>query len=217
MRHRRPELHELRLRNLSRFRRSARPLRSHLPRHRPELPRSLLSYPQRHQRLIRHPHIAVTREQFIFHVETTQKAFRRFLVALCCGDADLADDIAQESYIKAYLSCDSFTNVEKFNAWIFKIGYNTFLNHKRTERPMLGYETIRDHTGHDSADSSFAYQELYHALNQISDKERTSILLYYIQGYAIKEIAEIQDTSEDAVKKHLSRGRTHLRGLLTIH
>ena len=62
----------------------------------------------------------MTREQFISHVESTQKAFRRFLVALCCGDTALADDIAQESYIKAYLSCDSFSNLEKFNAWIFK-------------------------------------------------------------------------------------------------
>ena len=53
----------------------------------------------------------MTREQFTAHVEATQKAFRRFLVALCCGDSALADDIAQESYIKAYLSCDSFSNV----------------------------------------------------------------------------------------------------------
>ena len=57
----------------------------------------------------------MTREQFIYHVEATQKAFRRFLVALCCGDTALADDVAQESYIKAYLSCDSFSNLEKLN------------------------------------------------------------------------------------------------------
>ena len=42
----------------------------------------------------------MTREQFITHVENTQKAFRRFLVALCCGDTSLADDVAQEAYIK---------------------------------------------------------------------------------------------------------------------
>ena len=50
----------------------------------------------------------MTREQFISHVESTQKAFRRFLVALCCGDTALADDIAQESYIKAYLPAIRF-------------------------------------------------------------------------------------------------------------
>lgn len=157
----------------------------------------------------------MTREQFISHVEATQKALRRFLVALCCGDTVLADDIAQESYIKAYLSCDSFSNIEKFNAWIFKIGYNTFLNHRRGERLTVGYEDAKEISAHDRADSSFAYQELYEALNKIPVKERMSVLLFYMQGYSIKEIAEIEEISPDAVKQHLSRGRKHLRGLLS--
>lgn len=157
----------------------------------------------------------MTREQFISHVEATQKAFRRFLVALCCGDTALADDVAQESYVKAYLSCDSFSNLEKFNAWIFKIGYYTFLNHKRGERLTVGIEDAKDVSAHESADSSFKYQNLYNALYMISAKERTSVLLFYMQGYSIKEIAEIQETSQDAVKQQLSRGRAHLRGLLS--
>lgn len=157
----------------------------------------------------------MTRERFISHVEATQKALRRFLVALCCGDTVLADDIAQESYIKAYLSCDSFSNIEKFNAWIFKIGYNTFLNHRRGERLTVGYEDAKEISAHDRADSSFAYQELYEALNKIPVKERMSVLLFYMQGYSIKEIAEIEEISPDAVKQHLSRGRKHLRGLLS--
>lgn len=125
----------------------------------------------------------MTREQFISNVEATQRAFRRFLVALCCGDAALADDVAQESYIKAYLSCDSCSDTAKFNAWIFKIGYNTFINHKRGERLTVGYEDAKEVTAHDSADASFAYQDLYDALNRIPAKERTSVLLFYMQGY----------------------------------
>lgn len=50
----------------------------------------------------------MTREEFIAKVECCQKAFRRFLAALCCGDTSLADDIAQESFIKAYLSCTTY-------------------------------------------------------------------------------------------------------------
>lgn len=157
----------------------------------------------------------MTREQFISHVEATQKAFRRFLVALCCGDNALADDIAQKSYIKAYLSCDTFTNPDKFNAWIFKIGYNTFLNHRRAERPTTDYEEAREIKSQTGADSSFAYQELYEALDKIPAKERTSILLFYMEGYTIKEIAGIQEVTQDAVKQHLYRGRNHLRGLLS--
>ncbi len=157
----------------------------------------------------------MTREQFISHVKATQKAFRRFLVALCCGDTAFADDVAQETYIKAYLSCDTFTNIEKFNAWIFRIAYNTFVNHKRGERLTVEYEEATDIPAQNTADSSFAYQELYNALNKLPAKERSSVLLFYMEGYSIKEIADIQEVSQDAVKQHLSRGRKHLRNLLS--
>lgn len=157
----------------------------------------------------------MTREQFISQVEGTQKAFRRFLVALCCGDGSLADDIAQESYIKAYLSCHSLDNPDKFGSWIFKIGYTTFLNHKRSERPFSDVEQAFQIQAACSSDDSFRYQDLYIALNQLPPRERTSVLLFYMEGYSIKEIAEIEDTSQDAVKQHLSRGRNHLRALLS--
>lgn len=156
----------------------------------------------------------MTREQFTAHVESTQKAFRRFLTALCCGDSQLADDIAQEAYIKAYLSSDGFADPSKFNAWIYRIGYNTFLNHRRSARPTATYEEARDISAPDAADSAFRYQALYAALNRIPDRERTSVLLFYMQGYSVKEIAEITESSTDAVKQHLSRGRVHLRAVI---
>ncbi|MCM1077409.1 MAG: RNA polymerase sigma factor [Bacteroides sp.] len=157
----------------------------------------------------------MTREQFISHIEGSQKAFRRFLVALCCGDSQLADDIAQESYVKAYLSSDGFDNPEKFNAWIFRIGYTTFINHKRSEKVFSDYDEASEVIASDTSDASFRYQDLYAALNLIPDKERTSVLLFYMEGYSIKEIAKIVEVSEEAVRQHLSRGRKHLRGLLS--
>lgn len=156
----------------------------------------------------------MTREDFIIHVEGSQKSFRRFLTALCCGDSQLADDIAQESLMKAYLSCDGFRNPEKFTAWIHRIGYTTFLNHRRSARPTESYEEAAAIRASGSTDDSFRYQALYRALDRLSPTERTSILLYYMEGYSIKEIAGIENVSEDAVKKHLSRGRSHLRDLL---
>lgn len=157
----------------------------------------------------------MTREQFIRHVEATQQAFRRFLVALCCGDKQLADDIAQESYMKAYLSSDSLNDPARFNAWLYRIGYTTFLNIKRSGRMTLGYEDAVHVSSDDAADSSFKYQELYAALNRLAAKERTSILLFYLEGYAVREIADIVGISQDAVRQHLSRGRSHLHSLLT--
>lgn len=157
----------------------------------------------------------MTREQFITYVEATQGAFRRFMVALCCGDVSLADDVAQEAYIKAYLAADSLVSAERFRAWMFRIGYNTFLNHKRSERTFADYDQARGLASASGADSGFRYQELYDALNQLPPKERTSVLLYYMEGYSIKEIAAIEEASESAVKQHLSRGRGHLRALMS--
>lgn len=156
----------------------------------------------------------MTREQFISHVESIQGAFRRFLVALCCGDSALADDIAQEALVKAYLASADFSNIEKFNAWIFKIGYNAFLNHRRSVRNTVGYDQISDMTSTESSDSAFRYQALYAALDKLNERERTSILLFYMQGYSVKEISDTIGASQDAVKQYLSRGRSHLRGLI---
>ncbi|MDE7388561.1 MAG: RNA polymerase sigma factor [Muribaculaceae bacterium] len=157
----------------------------------------------------------MVREQFIAQVKATQRAFRRFLVALCCGDAALADDVAQESYIKAYMACGEVENPDRFGAWIYRIGYTTFINHKRSQRITVDLDSACDLTARDSADGSFKYQELYAALNMLPVKERTSVILYYMENYSVKEIAELQSASQDAVKQHLSRGRNHLRALLT--
>ena len=156
----------------------------------------------------------MTRDQFISHVESSQKTFRRFIVALCCGDSALADDIAQESLIKAYLSCDDLDNHDKFNSWIYRIGYNTFLNYKRSARHAVSYDEARNIPSDELSDKTFKYQDLYSALNRLSDKERTSILLYYMDDYTIKEISDIVGASSEAVKQQLSRGRKNLRTLL---
>ncbi len=156
----------------------------------------------------------MTREQFITEVEGTQGALRRFLVALSCGDSALADDLAQEAYIKAYLSLDALGDASKFRPWIYRIAYNTFLNHRRSAVDFADYEEAKLTPSYDTADGGFKYQALYQALSRLPDKERTSVLLYYMEGYSIKEIAELEHLSVDAVKQHLSRGRKHLNKLI---
>ncbi len=154
------------------------------------------------------------RQQFIKYVEDNQRAVRRFLTALCCGDSALADDIAQETFIKAYLSCDGFREDSKFSTWIYRIAYNAFLSDRRSQRQSDALTEAVLMPGTDNADSAFRYQHLYLALDRLTVKERTAILLHYMQGYAINEIAEITDSSTDAVKAQLSRGRQHLKDLL---
>lgn len=149
----------------------------------------------------------MTRKEFTANVHATQEALRRFLTALCCGNSSLADDIAQEAYIKAYLST---ADVRDFRPWIFRIAVNTFLSHKRAFRPLEPEDTAANVAAETPGD----YQALYMALSRLSEKERTAISLFYMEGYSIKEIAEITDSNENAVKQQLSRGRSHLKTLM---
>lgn len=156
----------------------------------------------------------MTREQFIIQVKNHEKSFRRFLMALCCGDHMLADDIAQESYIKAYLSIGNLENPEKFRYWLFRIGYNTFLSQKRSEKLTESYVEVQEMASETTSDSIFKYQELHMALNRLPVKERIAILLYYMEGYSIKEVAGIVDSTEDSIRQQMSRGRRHLKEYL---
>ena len=158
----------------------------------------------------------MTRDVFIALVEREQEALRGFLLALCCGKKSDADDLAQDSLVKAYLSSAGYQEKGRFRSWIFKIAYNTFLNHKASCRTMDTLKEARTVISSQSAESSFEHQSLYLALRTLPPKERSAITLYYLNGYDIKEIAAITETSEDAVKKQLSRGRDKLKARLML-
>ena len=127
-----------------------------------------------------------------------------------------ADDLAQDALVKAYLSLAGYQNKGKFRSWIFKIAYNTFLNHKASCRTMDSIDEARTLISGSEADASFEHQDLYLALRTLPPKERSSITLYYLNGYSIKEIAAITASSEGAVKQQLSRGRDKLKMRLQL-
>lgn len=66
------------------------------------------------------------------------------------------------------------------------------------------------------ADSGYDYQNLYLALSTLPPKERSAIVLFYLNGFSVKEIAKMTDTSEGAVKMQLTRGRDKLKSRLKL-
>ena len=69
----------------------------------------------------------MTREQFIEIINIEQERLRRFLLALCCGNRDEADDIAQNALLKAYLSISKYEGT----TWLYRIAYNLFIDTNR--------------------------------------------------------------------------------------
>lgn len=146
-----------------------------------------------------------------------QESLRRFLLALCGGDASLADDIAQEALLRAYVASGSFRYRSKFSTWLFRIAYNCYIDNLRKSMP----ETVSADTSQamnapapDESDGRFRYQNLYQALECLKEKEKAVIALHYFEERSIKEIAAILQIPAGTVKYYLSTGRNHLKSIL---
>ena len=155
----------------------------------------------------------MTREQFVQMVKSEQEALRRFLLALCLGNKDEADDIAQETLIKAYISLDDYDERGRASLWLRRIAYTTFLNatKARGRRHTASLDSCLSETSDATADEAFRYQDLHEALGALSEAERTSIVMHYMEGYKTCEVAGVTGQSEAAVRKQLQRGREELR------
>ena len=156
-------------------------------------------------------------ERFIDLVRAEQESLRRFLLALCGGDSQEADDIAQDALVRAYVASGSFLGLSKFSTWLFRIAYNCYIDRYRKIKP----ETIQPYSPQalnipstDETDAAFKYQQLYMALDQLPEKEKASIILHYFEDRSIKEIASILELPLGTVKYYLSIGRNHLKDLL---
>lgn len=157
----------------------------------------------------------MNRQSFINLVEDNQESLRSFLIALCCGDTNLADDLAQESFLRAYIVIDSLDNISNFSSWIRRVAYNCFISYHRSRKPVEREDAAAAIVADNRADDSFRYEHLYKALSNLNEKERTAVVLYYLEEYPTPEIAQTMETSENNVRQLLSRGRNHLRNYLS--
>lgn len=139
-----------------------------------------------------------------------QSRIRRFFLQQTGGDEALSDDLAQETFIKAYTNITKFRGTAAFTSWLYRIACNVFYDNVRRRRPTADIdsgEVLR--TSADSGDPGAA-MDICRAMRCLSDKERTCITLQLTDGYPIDEIAKITGMTEGTVKSHLFRGKQKL-------
>ncbi len=160
--------------------------------------------------------IALVTQVAVFHnkrafdqlVRKYQSPVRRFFLNQTLGDEQLSDDLAQETFLKAYLNITKFRGLSSFSTWLMRIAYNVFYDdvraRKQTEDVDTSISALRQSA---SAGDSNLKMDIYTALALLKPDERTCITLQLIDGYPIDQISKITGVPENTVKSHLRRGK----------
>lgn len=122
-----------------------------------------------------------------------------------------ADDVTQNVLISLYKTDSTFENEEHIKNWLFKVTINECK--KIWRRPFRKYENIEDYAGCLYFEDK-SYQDLFTAIMKLDKSRRITILLHYIEGYSIKEIAGIMSVPAGTVGTRLSSARTKLKQYL---
>ena len=147
-------------------------------------------------------------------VRKYQSPVRRFLLNLTLGDSQLSDDLAQDTFIKAYSNIAQFRGLSSFQAWLFRIAYNVFYDYTRKHRMTEDIDTAMTKSQVVTKNNNGLKADVYQALSILKKEERTCITLQLIDGYSIDEIAGITGMPKGTVKSHLSRGKEKMANYL---
>jgi len=143
------------------------------------------------------------------------------------GDAQIAEDIAQDVFLKVYAAKDKYRPTGKFSTWIFRITVNRCLNEIRKERKgvmliasgnqgergddaPMNPEGCDERTGESLLLQKEAARVVREAVMSLPEKQRMAVILGKFEGMQYKEIAEVMETTVTSVKLRLNRAKKTL-------
>jgi RNA polymerase sigma-70 factor (ECF subfamily) len=152
------------------------------------------------------------------------------LVYRMVRDRTLAEDLAQEAFIRAFNAIDSYKPSYKFSNWIFKIANNHTIDHLRKRKldtvsidgspHASGEEEVsrtsltveaRGENPQEFVEHKELGGQIEAAIGELREEYRTAVLLRHVEGYAYGEIAEIMELPLGTVKTYLHRARNELK------
>lgn len=147
---------------------------------------------------------------FAQQVRECEPAMYRLAMSIVCNQEDAAD-AAQEAICTAYQKLDTLRNQERFRPWLLRILTNECYTILRQRRRFVESDAIPEPEtpGPETADHS-----LWQTVADLNEQLRSVVVLYYYEGFHVREIASILGISEANVKTRLSRARRRLRDML---
>jgi RNA polymerase sigma-70 factor (ECF subfamily) len=145
-------------------------------------------------------------------------SLRAFAISLC-GNVDRADDLVQETLLRALANISSFQPGTNLPAWLFTILRNLFRSEYRKRRREVedadgSYaETLK---AQPSQTSHVEFQEFREALSKVPPDQREALILVGASGFSYEEAAEICGCAVGTIKSRVNRARTRLAQLLNI-
>jgi RNA polymerase sigma-70 factor (ECF subfamily) len=157
-------------------------------------------------------------------VRRHQRAVLTLLVRLT-GDAGLAEDLAQETFVKAFRSLGAFDTARRLSSWLLRIAHNTGIDALRRQRlKTVPIETAAANDQPldpaapelpDPLERQALAAALQSAMQHLSPDQRTAVSLRYDEGLSFAEIGQVLGMPEATARSHVHRGRKLLAASLT--
>jgi RNA polymerase sigma-70 factor, ECF subfamily len=152
-------------------------------------------------------------------VHATMQSVYRFLKAMV-RDEDVAQDLTQDTFVRAFQSLGSFRAEAQLTTWILTIARNLALNRARRMKLESRWNVATDHAleiADPRAASEPGDRRLMAALAELPLPQREAVVLYYLEDLGVDEVARQTGRPANTIKSDLHRARATLRAVLPGH